>query len=134
MSSKVLERSDHNRVLSGVFGGLGEYLNVDPNLLRIVGVVLLIVAPLVMVIVYTAAAFLLPRKGGAAFVSGSFDMAKVGPAVVGLVLIVIGSGLMGGSPITFFGFPFFAAALTWMAGFILALLGVAVLITQLKKI
>ncbi|MCS7138396.1 MAG: PspC domain-containing protein, partial [Candidatus Caldarchaeum sp.] len=46
MAVRVLERSERNRVLGGVFGGLGEYLNVDPNILRLVGVVLLILAPI----------------------------------------------------------------------------------------
>ena len=55
MSSKVLERSDRNRVLAGVFSGLAEYLNVDVKLLRLAGIILLVVAPIPMVIIYTIA-------------------------------------------------------------------------------
>lgn len=34
--NKKLYRSDKNRMISGVFGGLGEYFNVDPIILRLV--------------------------------------------------------------------------------------------------
>ncbi len=37
---KKLYRSRRNRMLAGVFGGLGEYVNLDPTVLRIVWVVL----------------------------------------------------------------------------------------------
>lgn len=134
MSSKVLERSDRNRVLSGVFGGLGEYLNVDANLLRLVGVVLLIVSPLLMVVLYTLAVFLIPRRGGVSYVSPSLDMSKVGPALVGLVLVVIGLGMIGVTPLLFLGFPFsFPFALNVLAGAVLAVVGVVLLVNHLRK-
>lgn len=31
---KKLYRSEKNRILAGVLGGLGEYFNVDPTILR----------------------------------------------------------------------------------------------------
>ena len=39
MSSRKLERSARNRVLAGVIGGIGEYLGIDVNLLRIVAAI-----------------------------------------------------------------------------------------------
>lgn len=33
---KVLYRSRENRMLGGVCAGIGEYLNIDPNIIRIV--------------------------------------------------------------------------------------------------
>jgi phage shock protein PspC (stress-responsive transcriptional regulator) len=48
MSAKRLKRSESNHVIAGLFGGLGEYLDIDANLLRLAGVVLLILAPDVM--------------------------------------------------------------------------------------
>jgi len=35
MSTKRLTRSNDNRMLAGVCGGLGEYFNVDPTLIRL---------------------------------------------------------------------------------------------------
>ncbi|MDW8084602.1 MAG: PspC domain-containing protein [Candidatus Caldarchaeum sp.] len=134
MSSKVLERSDRNRVLSGVFGGLGEYLNVDANLLRLVGVVLLVVSPLLMVVLYTLAVFLIPRRGGVSYVLPSLDMSKVGPALVGLVLVVLGLGMIGVTPLLFLGFPFsLPLALNVLAGAVLAVVGVVLLVNHLRK-
>ncbi len=36
MEQKKLFRSDRDRLLFGVCGGLGEYLNVDPPIIRLV--------------------------------------------------------------------------------------------------
>lgn len=35
MKSKRIYRSNKNKVIAGVFGGLGEYFNVDPVFLRL---------------------------------------------------------------------------------------------------
>lgn len=37
---KRLVRSKSNRMISGVCGGIGEYLNVDPTIIRLLAVVL----------------------------------------------------------------------------------------------
>jgi phage shock protein C len=38
-SPKKLYRSKHNKIIAGVCGGLGEYFNVDPNIVRLVWVI-----------------------------------------------------------------------------------------------
>ena len=40
MEMKRLYRSRSNRILAGVCGGLGEYLNIDPVIIRILAVVI----------------------------------------------------------------------------------------------
>ncbi|EGW40529.1 PspC domain-containing protein [Desulfosporosinus sp. OT] len=42
--SKNLYRSSQNKQLGGVCGGLAEYLEIDPSLVRIAGILLLFVA------------------------------------------------------------------------------------------
>jgi len=42
LSSKKLFRSKHNRVVAGVCGGLGEYLGVDPTLIRLIWVLVVV--------------------------------------------------------------------------------------------
>ena len=37
---KKLVRSKNNRMICGVCGGIGDYLNVDPTVIRLVAVVL----------------------------------------------------------------------------------------------
>jgi phage shock protein C len=60
---KRLYRSSDNKVLAGILGGLGEYFDVDPVLLRL-GFVFLLLATAVIpgVIAYAAAVFIVPRK------------------------------------------------------------------------
>lgn len=40
MGSKRLCRSSSNRVIAGVCGGIGEYLGVDPTIIRILAVII----------------------------------------------------------------------------------------------
>ncbi|MCX5791151.1 MAG: PspC domain-containing protein [Elusimicrobia bacterium] len=64
---KHLYRSDSNKVLAGVIGGLGEYFEVDPVVLRLAFVFLLLATAVVPgVIAYLAAVFIVPRRPAAA--------------------------------------------------------------------
>ena len=40
MESKRLYRSQRNRIIAGVCGGIGEYFNIDPVIIRILAVVI----------------------------------------------------------------------------------------------
>ncbi|MDD5207850.1 MAG: PspC domain-containing protein [Elusimicrobiales bacterium] len=63
---KHLYRSETNKVLAGVLGGLGEYFDVDPVVLRLAFVFLLLATAIVPgVIAYIAAVFIVPRKTAA---------------------------------------------------------------------
>ena len=44
MQSKKLYRSRHDKFLAGVCGGLGEFLGIDPTLVRLIFVLLAILA------------------------------------------------------------------------------------------
>jgi phage shock protein C len=60
---KQLYRSRSNSVLAGVLGGLGEYFEVDPVLLRLGFVFLLLITAIVPgVLAYLAAIFIVPDK------------------------------------------------------------------------
>ncbi len=65
---KTLHRSDKSKLLGGVCGGLGVYFDIDPNIIRIVLVILLALGivtifwPLFCFIVYLAAWILLPEE------------------------------------------------------------------------
>ncbi len=39
-SYPTIRRSENNRVLGGVCGGLGEYFNIDPNIIRLIFILL----------------------------------------------------------------------------------------------
>lgn len=59
---KKLTRSRDSKVLSGVLGGIGEYLHIDPTVIRILFVFLLLVTGVFpFVILYVLAAVILPE-------------------------------------------------------------------------
>ena len=58
---KKLYRSKSNRVIAGVCGGVAEYLNVDPTVIRVVWAIASLFA-FVGVVAYIACAFIIPEK------------------------------------------------------------------------
>ena len=62
MEGKRLYRSLNNRMLCGVCGGLGEYFNIDPSIVRILAVLLSIGSIGTGAIVYCVAALLIPKE------------------------------------------------------------------------
>ena len=61
---KRLYRSDENKVICGVCGGLGEYFNIDPTIVRLiwVGASLLFGAGFMGLIAYFIVAVIMPEK------------------------------------------------------------------------
>lgn len=59
--SKKLYRSDDNKVLLGICGGIGEYFNIDPVIVRLI-LLALIFLGFSGIIVYIIAAFIVPKK------------------------------------------------------------------------
>jgi phage shock protein PspC (stress-responsive transcriptional regulator) len=60
--ARKLERSRTNKMLGGVCGGLAEYLNMDPTLVRILTVLISLFTG-VPIIVYLIALFVIPEQG-----------------------------------------------------------------------
>lgn len=138
VQGKKLERSDKNRIISGVIGGLGEYLSIDPNILRIVAVVLLILFPILMVILYVVGVFLIPRSGEAQPLISSFKPSEHMPLIVGIVLILVGAAML--TPTSVVTYPVFGLHVLGMymlsvaAGIVLIILGLIISLPQLKKL
>lgn len=60
---KHLYRSDTNKILGGVIGGLGEYFEVDPAALRLGAVFMLLITGIIPgMVAYIAAIFIVPKK------------------------------------------------------------------------
>ena len=57
---KKLFRSNSNRVICGVCGGIGEYLNVDPTIIRLLALLLGFTGS--GVLVYIVAAIIMPDE------------------------------------------------------------------------
>ncbi len=60
---KRLYRSRDNRVFAGIIGGLGDYMDVDPVILRLVWVIITVFTGVFPgLIIYFFAIFLIPLK------------------------------------------------------------------------
>ena len=60
---KRLYRSDTNKILAGIIGGISEYFEIDPTIIRLGFIVLLLVTAIFpAVITYIFALFIVPRK------------------------------------------------------------------------
>ncbi|UOP05521.1 PspC domain-containing protein [Conchiformibius kuhniae] len=60
---RKLHRSQRNKMLFGVCGGLAEHFNTDPSIVRIAFVLLCLLSfGLPLLIVYLAMAFILPQQ------------------------------------------------------------------------
>lgn len=57
--NRKLYRSNHDKMLCGVCGGIGEYLNVDPTLIRLIWAVLACSGT--GILVYFLAAIIIPQ-------------------------------------------------------------------------
>ena len=60
MVAKKLYRSESNRMIAGVCGGLAEYFNIDPTIVRL-GAVVLSLAAGGGVLAYIIAAIIIPK-------------------------------------------------------------------------
>ena len=59
---KNLSRSTDNRIVAGVCGGLGEYFDVDPTLVRVAYVVLSFFTVFVGLLLYICLIFIIPAS------------------------------------------------------------------------
>jgi len=58
---KRLHRSNKNKILAGVCGGLGEYFNIDPVIIRLIWI-LLVFAAGTGILAYIIAWIIIPQK------------------------------------------------------------------------
>lgn len=63
---KKLTRSKTNRTVCGVCGGIGEYLNIDPTLVRLIWLVCSVASLGTGLIVYIVAALIIPEDNNIA--------------------------------------------------------------------
>ena len=121
---RKLYRSRANSMIAGVCGGLGEYLNVDPNILRVVAV-LLIFAKGIGFLAYVIAWVIVPRRSEMEAEVVAPEKSEISRLLPGLLLIAVGLIFLLNNLIPWFGFGYL-----WPA--ILIVLGIALLLKALK--
>jgi len=67
---KKLYRSDENKIIFGICGGIGEYFDIDPVIIRLILIVLICLG-FSGLIAYIIAAFVIPRRPVVATGAGS---------------------------------------------------------------
>jgi phage shock protein C len=77
---KELKRSRTNAVIAGVCGGIGEYLEIDPNVIRLIWVVVTVFTVGVGVIAYLLAWLIVPEEALPAASTGPSGTAPVSAA------------------------------------------------------
>lgn len=60
---KKLYRSKENKIWGGIIGGIGEYFDVDPTILRLVFILILVTTAVIPgIIAYIIALFIVPKQ------------------------------------------------------------------------
>uniref|UniRef100_A0A7C3RK54 PspC domain-containing protein n=1 Tax=Dictyoglomus thermophilum TaxID=14 RepID=A0A7C3RK54_DICTH len=76
---KRLYRSKKNRVILGVCGGIGEYLNIDPTIIRLIFIFFLIAFNFSLVVVYFLSALIIPEEPDISEKNEHDDITPSGP-------------------------------------------------------
>ena len=65
MKTKKLYKSKDNKIFFGIVGGIGEYFDIDPTILRIIWALVAVVSGFAPgVLLYIIAIFLIPENTG----------------------------------------------------------------------
>ncbi len=133
-----MERSVKDRVLAGVIGGLSDYLKVGSNLLRIAAILLFVISPVLMLILYIVAVFLIPKAGEEKPLAVSFELEKHLQLIIGLILIIVGAAILGSIAVISVSWIFtpfgFTVALRLIVAAILIIIGAIIAIPQLRNL
>ena len=122
---KKLYRSRTNSMIAGICGGLGEYLNVDPTILRVVAV-LLIFADGIGLLAYLIGWIIIPRRPMMEAEVITVERSKLSVLLPGLALIVVGLIFLLNNL-----FPWFRFGYLWPV--ILIIVGIALLLKPQKR-
>ena len=91
---KKLTKS-RNKVLEGVCGGIAEYFNIDPTIIRILWFILTLPSFGTMVIAYVICAIIIPEDDGYIYQDEqSNNRYRNTPLVMGIGLIILGLYLL----------------------------------------
>lgn len=91
--NKRLKRSTSNKIIAGVCGGIGEYFDIDPVIIRIIWVILAFMPSSPGVLAYIICALIIPESNGAAHNNSSTNTSNT-PIFIGIALIAIGGFML----------------------------------------
>jgi phage shock protein C len=122
---KKLYRSRKNSMIAGVCGGLGEYLNVDPTIMRLVAV-LLVFADGIGLLAYIIAWIIIPRNPELEAEIVTPPTSERNWLLPGLALILIGLIFLLNNLVSWFRF-------SYLWPLVLIVLGIFILVRSQRK-
>lgn len=108
--NRQLYRSRNNRMIAGVCGGIGDYFNIDPTIVRILWAAFSIFSAGAGIVAYIIALIVIPEEG---YGSSSYDYnsrppvnidSKNASIIIGGVLVLLGILLLGRRFFSWFDF------------------------------
>ena len=123
--AKKLYRSQRSSMIAGICGGLGEYLNVDPTIMRLAAV-LLAFADGIGLIAYIIAWIIVPRNPEMEEEVVAAERSELNRLLPGLALIIVGLIFLLNNVI-----PWFHFGHLWPL--VLIILGIVILAKAQKK-
>lgn len=94
---KKLKRSRNNKMIFGVCGGLAEYFNIDPTIIRIVWFILALISFGTIGFAYLICALIIPEDNGVIYQDDNdahYQINENVPLFIGGGLVLIGSYLI----------------------------------------
>jgi phage shock protein PspC (stress-responsive transcriptional regulator) len=131
---KKLKRSSTNKVIAGVCGGVGEYFNIDPVVVRIVWILLSFMPGAPGLLAYLICALIIPEDDGFIYQdenNGSRTNTSNTPLFIGLAFIIVGGFMLSKIIWPQFAFKFMNFSKYWPI--LLIIFGIYIIINQSKK-
>jgi len=127
---KRLCKSNRHKIVAGVLGGIADYLGVDPNIIRLIFIVVLFLNFYAALALYVAAAILLPSENERGVTRMPAEKAVL--AVAATIMVFVGVNFVSSLAevqrlIAFLGF------FSPIVGLVLLIAGVALLFMVLRE-
>ncbi len=87
---KKIKKSNHDRILFGVIGGIADYFKIDPTILRLAVIFILFFNFPAVVVTYILAALVIPKDGDSESSGSSFFLWLILILLLIPVLIIVG--------------------------------------------
>ena len=126
---KKLKRSSNDRIIAGVCGGVGEYFNIDPVVVRIVWVLLSFMPGGPGFLAYLICALIIPEDDGVIYQDGNNNINTSNtPLFIGLALIIVGGVMLAKVIWPQFAFKFMNIGKYWPI--LLIVFGIYIIVNQ----
>lgn len=131
--AKKIYRSSTDKVISGVCGGLGEYFNIDPSIIRLFWLLLSISTSGMGILAYIICSIVIPEGDGVIYYDSNDtkNNYKNSAIFVGVILIIIGASMLIRKIWPWFNVKWFNLTKYWPVLLIIA--GIYVIYTQKKN-